>query len=241
MNVGDIMSQEVISIRPDNTVAEAAELMIKERISGLPVINALHVLVGIVTEGDLLRLFETGTEKVRPRWVEFLVSPNALADEYVQSHGREIADVMSRDVVVATENMPLDKAVSLMEKSGIKRLPVLRDGRVVGILSRANLLRALAAHPPKAPMKGGDKVIREVIEKELENRAWKGRFTQVFVTDGVVDVWGYVTSNHHRDAILVAAKNVPGVKAVQDHLMLIEPFSGLVVGAGKNARENLLH
>lgn len=241
MNVGDIMTQEVVSIGPDATVADAANLMLRENISGLPVVGANHGLLGIITEGDLLRRVEIETSKQRPRWLEFFMNPGTLATEYVHSHSRKIADIMTRDVVVTAETMPLDRAVEMMERHGVKRLPVMREGKVVGILGRANLLRALAVNPPAAPIRGGDRFIREQLEEELAKRSWKTRLTQIMVKDGIVDIWGYVTDERHRIAILVAAENIPDVKKVRDHIAWVEPVSGIVVDTGKDSRRDLLH
>jgi CBS domain-containing protein len=173
MNVGDIMSQEVISVTPETTVSDAAKIMLAEHISGLPVIDADNELVGIVTEGDFLRRPETGTERYRPRWLEFLMSPTRLAKEYVHTHGRRVMEVMTRNVEVATENMPLGQAVTVMESRRVKRLPVVRDGRVVGIMARANLLHALAASPPTPSTATSNKVIREKLETELAKCSWR--------------------------------------------------------------------
>lgn len=241
MNVGSVMTQEVISVGPDTTVSEAATIMLQEHISGLPVVSAAHALLGIVTEGDFLRRAETGTEKKRPRWLEFFIGPNTLASEYVHSHARVVADVMTRDVAVATEEMPLDEVVDLMEKRNIKRLPVIRNGRVVGIVARANLLRALVASPPQAKQEAADRAIREQLERELARHSWNARQFHAVVKDGVVDLWGYITHERHRDAINLAAENVAGVKRVRDHLVWVEPCSGIVVSRGSEARQDVLH
>ncbi|MBY0511989.1 MAG: CBS domain-containing protein [Rhodospirillaceae bacterium] len=229
MRVGDVMTQEVFSVPPEGAISDAAKIMLKERISGLPVINAAHKLVGMVTEDDLLRRAETGTEKNRPHWLEFIVNPGTLAVEYVHSHGRKVAEVMTSDVVTATEDTALEQAVELMERRHVKRLPVVRGGRVVGIITRANFLHALAASPPNAKTRAEDKAIRDQIWAELCKRRWNAREGNVVVRDGVVDVWGYIDDERHRDAIRVAAENVPGVKKVRDHLIWIEPYVGSIL------------
>ncbi len=241
MNVGNIMTQEVISVSPDTTVSEAVSIMLQERISGLPVINSAHALIGIVTEGDFLRRAETGTEKKRPHWMELFIGPNALAGEYVHTHARVVADVMTRDVAVATEDMSLDQAVDLMERRSVKRLPVLRNGRVVGIIARANLLHALVASPPQAKQEAADRAIREQVERDLAQHSWNARQFHAVVKDGVVDLWGYITHERHRDAIRLAAENVAGVKRVRDHLAWVEPCTGIVVSRGSEARQDILH
>jgi CBS domain-containing protein len=233
MNVGDIMTQEVISVSPETTVADAARLMLKERISGLPVINEAHALVGIVTEGDFLRRVEAHSERTRPQWMEFFVTGAVLADEYAQSHGRKVSEVMTRRVVTVTEDMTLEKAAALMERHRAKRLPVMRDNRVVGVISRSNFLRALTTGLPHASVSRGDKAIREQLEKELKAHSW-GRIAQrqVMVNEGIVDLWGFVTSDRQRDAIRIVAENVPGVKQVRDHMLWFEPYSGILVESG---------
>ncbi|MEQ1867249.1 MAG: CBS domain-containing protein [Micropepsaceae bacterium] len=229
MNVGDIMTREVISVSPQTTVADAASLMLRERVSGLPVINSAHALIGIVTEGDFLRRAESGTEKKRPHWMEFIVGPSVLAREYLRSHARQISDVMTHEVVVATEDMPLSQAVDVMERRGVKRLPVVRGGRVVGIVSRANLLHALVANRSEAGQGAADKTIREQLECELAQRPWRPRLFHTVVKDGVVDMWGYIAHEGHREAIRTAAANVTGVKQVRDHLVWFQPHFGIVV------------
>ncbi len=231
MKVGDVMTQEVISVAPDTSIADAAKLMLKERVSGLPVITSAGVLLGIVTEGDFLRRTEIGTEKHRPHWLEFILSQGRLANEYVHSHARAVFDVMTRDVVVTTEDMPLDVAVELMERKHVKRLPVVRDGKVVGILARANLLHALAAGPPRAAGHNDDEAIRRALEQEIERQPWNARQFHFVVKDGAIDLWGFITSEQQRTAIRVAAENIPGVKRVRDQMLWFEPYTGMVVSA----------
>ena len=145
MKVRDIMSTRVVSIAPDANVLEAVRLMLQNHISGLPVIDRSGALVGVVTEGDFLRRSETGTERKRPRWLEFLMGPRRLADEYVHTHARKVEDVMTREPITITEDAALDEVVRIMERRRIKRLPVVRGAQVIGIVSRANLLHALAS------------------------------------------------------------------------------------------------
>src|SRR6516165_2504909 len=143
MIASDVMTRTVLSVRPDATIAEAIRLMLDNRISGLPVIDEAGRLVGMLTEGDLLRRGETGTERHRPRWLEILMGPGRLAGDYVRTHGRRIGEVMTRDPVSVTPDTPLKEVVELMERRRIKRVPVLDGDVPVGILSRADLLRAL--------------------------------------------------------------------------------------------------
>jgi CBS domain-containing protein len=238
MNASDVMTRNILSVKPDATIAEAIRLMLDNRISGVPVIDEAGRLVGILTEGDLLRRGETATERHRPRWLEFLMGPGRLAEEYVRTHGRRIAEVMTRDPVSVAPDTSLKEIVELMERHRIKRVPVLDGDAPVGILSRADLLRglagALAAEPGAAT---SDQEIRERILAELAGAAWvPGDGIAITVENGVVDLNGVILDEKERAALRVAAENVPGVKAVEDHLVWVEPVSGTVIDAPREAR-----
>lgn len=227
MLTADVMNEEVISISPSARIDEAIQLMTSKSISGLPVIDYNGTLVGIVTEGDFLRRAELGTEKRRPRWIEFLAGSNAVAADYIQTHSRRVGDVMTKSVVTIEEDTPLDEVVRLMEKKRVKRLPVLRGKLVVGIVSRANLVRALAALSPPRTRNASDAEIRERVSSEIERHLGSmGRYN-IIVKDGVVDLWGTIFGNS--DAVRVAAENVPGVKAVRNHLVWVDPLSGMMI------------
>jgi CBS domain-containing protein len=233
MKAGDVMTRQVLSIAPDATVLQAIQLMLHNRISGLPVVDAADALVGIVTEGDFLRRAETTTERQRPRWLEFVMGPGRLADEYVHTHARKIADVMTTDPCTITEDTSLQEVVHLMEKHRIKRLPVMKGKKLVGIVSRANLLHALASLAPTAAAPAAtDGAIRERLLTELEHQKWAPvGFLNVVVQNGVVEFWGVITEEREREALIVAAQNTPGVKDVRDHLVWVDPMSGTVVNA----------
>jgi CBS domain-containing protein len=167
------MTSPVVSVEADATVVQAAQIMLQKRISGLPVVDKGGRLVGIVTEGDFLRRAETGTERRRARWLEFLVGPGRLADEYTHSHSRKVADVMTRDPVIVAEDTPLEKIVDVMERHQIKRLPVVSSQQLVGIVSRANLIRALASvHHEAEPSVQCDEVIRGLVLTEFGKQQW---------------------------------------------------------------------
>jgi CBS domain-containing protein len=234
MKVKDVMTRKVLSIEPDVSVLQAVRSMLQNKISGLPVVDANGTLVGIVTEGDFLRRTETTTERRRPRWLEFLVGPGRLADEYVHTHASKVSAVMTPDPYTVTEDTPLEDVVQLMEKHRIKRLPVVRGKSLVGIVSRANLLHALASLAPNSPAAApADGVIRERLLAELERQKWAPLgFLNVVVQKGVVELWGSITDERERQALIVAAQNIAGVKDVRDHLIWVEPMSGVVIGAG---------
>ena len=230
MKVKDVMTSPVVSVEPDSSVLQAVRIMLQRHISGLPVIDEEGRLVGIVTEGDFLRRAETGTQRRRPRWLEFLLGPGRLAEEYTRAHGRKVHDIMTVDPVTVTEEEPLDAVVGLMEKRQIKRLPVMRGGEVVGIVSRANLVHALAGIAREAkPTSPDDAAIRDRIVAELASQSWAPTsLINVIVKDGVAELWGSITDERERQALIVVAENTPGVKAVNDHLVWIDTTTGML-------------
>jgi CBS domain-containing protein len=231
MKVSDVMTSPVLTIEAESPLLQAVQIMLARNISGLPVVDKQGKLVGMVTEGDLLRRAETGTQRRRPRWLEYLIGPGRLADEYTRSHGRKVNDVMTPDPMTVTEQTPLDEVVRIMEKHRIKRLPVMRGRDLVGIVSRANLLHGLAGIAREIkPASASDQAIREQLMGELRRQTWApSALINVVVKDGVVELWGTITDERERQAIIVAAENVAGVKAVRDHLVWIEPISGAVI------------
>jgi CBS domain-containing protein len=227
----DVMTSPVLSISPDATILQAVRTMLQRRISGLPVIDKDDRLVGMLTEGDLLRRVETGTERRRPRWLEFLLGPGRLADEYTRTHGRKVKDVMTGDPLTVTEDAALDEVVKLMEKRQIKRVPVVRDGKIAGIVTRANLLHALAgvSRETSVSAESTDAAIRSAFLAELVKEKWAPiALINPIVRNGVVELWGTITDERERQALIVAAENVPGVRSVRDHLAWVEPTSGMV-------------
>ncbi len=221
MRASDIMGQAVISVAPDTTVAAVAQVMLQNRISAVPVVDRAGKLVGIISEGDLLRRIESGTERRPSRWLEMVSSNAELARDYVLSHARKAEEIMTRDVVTATAETPIRDIVDLMERARVKRIPVVRDGVVVGIVSRANLLQALrAGAPDPAPSRGDDRRIREALLTELRAQRWADSAAMnVIVTDGMVHLWGAVRSDDERRALHIAAENIDGVVGVEDHLV----------------------
>jgi len=231
MKAAHIMSRNVISVQPETTISQAAHLMLLHGISGLPVVDSDGDVVGIVTEGDFLRRAETGTQRQRPRWLQFLIGPGRLAEEYVRSTSRRVEDVMTRSVHAIDEDMPLSDIVDLMERHRIKRLPVLRDRKLVGIVSRANLLHALASLAREIKSTpADDEAIREALLAELNQASWAPLgMVDIIVRNGTVEYWGTLFDERKRRALIVAAENVPGVKSVRDHLVWIEPASGTIM------------
>ena len=232
MRAADVMTPDPVCISPDASINDAIGLMLERKFSGLPVVDARGSLVGIVTEGDLLRRTETGTQRKRSRWIEFLMG-GRLATEYVQTTGRKVNDVMTVEVRTVTEDAPLDEIVHLMERHQIKRVLVVRDRKLVGIVTRANLLHALASVAAETkPGPASDTSIRERLYAELKSQRWAPvGLINVVVRNGVVHLSGALLDERQRGAIRVAAERIPGVKAIEDHLVWVDPVSGMVMPA----------
>jgi hypothetical protein len=232
MIVADVMTPNVISVSPDSTVEDAARLMLERHVSGLFVVDKAGALAGVVTEGDMLRRNEIGTGGRERAWLmRMLVSPARQAEEFTRSHGRHVRDVMTPDVIAVAHDAPLEDVVRTMETKRIKRLPVTRDGHVVGVVSRSDLMRALIAHARgTAPVAGDDTSLRQTILAALKAQSWAPATTvNVTVNKGVADIWGSVTNEAERHAIRVVVENTPGIGAVHDHLVFIEPYTGTVI------------
>jgi CBS domain-containing protein len=237
MKASDVMTRNVLTVGRETSVAQAIRMMLDNHVSGLPVLGDGKV-VGILTEGDLLRRSETGTEKHRPRWLEILMGPGRMAGEYVRTHGRKVAEIMTTDVISVAGDTPLDEVVGLMERRRIKRVPVIEGDLLVGVVSRLDLLRALlrAIEAQHSEARGDDE-IREQILAELAKAAWVPRDgLSISVKDGVVDLNGVILEEKERQALRVVAENTPGVRAVEDHLVWIEPVSGTVIDPRQDQR-----
>jgi CBS domain-containing protein len=231
MIVADVMTRNVISVAPDDTVQAAASVMLSRGISGVLVVDKAGDLVGILTEGDLLRRDELGTERGRPWWLRLLVSPARQAIDFVHAHGRHVRDVMTQDVISVPENTTLEDVVTLMERHRIKRVPVTSNRRVIGIVSRSDLLRALIRRSRTAePLAQDDRAIRAAILDAIDAQPWAPRTAlNVTVASGIVDLWGAISNEEERRGIRVIAENTAGVKTVNDHMVYIEPYTGTVI------------
>jgi len=231
MKAKDVMTRAVVSVDPDATVLQAARLMLQHHISGLPVVDKQGTLVGVLSEGDFLRRSETHTERRRSRWLEFLMGPGRIAGDYVHSHGSKVSEVMTSDVKTVGEDASLEDIVQLMEKCRIKRVPVMRGGKLAGIVTRSNLMHAMVSlarvSPPGAQSDGA---IREKLLAEIKKQEWApASSANVVVHNGIVELWGMIIDERQREALKVAAENISGVTAVKDHLVWIEPTSGIVI------------
>jgi CBS domain-containing protein len=226
MKASDIMTTKVITVEPGDTVRHAAELMARGHVSALPVVDQSGKPVGMISEGDLLHREETKTEKRRSWWLDLVTSYETRAKEYVKAFGTHVRDVMTPSVVTVDESATLSDIAELLESKQIKRVPVVRGNKIVGIVSRANLVQAIASLPRLVvpDSKPDDAAIRARVQAELAKQRWAaGSSTNVVVHNGVVNLWGTVFSAAERDALRVAVERVPGVRSVQDHLVFYVP------------------
>ena len=226
MLASEIMTTNVATVEPETSVTDLVALLIARGISAVPVEHAGR-LIGIVSEGDLLRRAELGTDRTRSRWLEIATPGDRLAAEYIQEHGRKVADVMTRNVVTVQHDTPISEIADLLERKRIKRVPVLRNGKLIGIVSRANLIQALALQKTAEPARGAlsDLEIRTAILSELAHHKWGGfpLDVNVIVRSGTVHVFGVLRSEAEHRAMLVLIENIPGVADTEDH-MSYPPF-----------------
>jgi CBS domain-containing protein len=229
----DIMTRAVLTVTPDTKLVDAASRMLEAHVSALPVLDTAGRLVGIISEGDLLRRAETGTEPHHAGWVELFLGPSRLATEYVHSHARTVHDVMTETPFTVAEDAPLDDIVKLMERHHIKRVPVMRGETMVGVVSRADLVRLLVRKLSATPTAiASDAAIHDAICNELAQSEWANAHNvSVDVHDGVVALEGVLFNEALRPALRVAAENTPGVKSVEDHMVWVEPVTGAALGA----------
>ena len=220
MKVRDVMSTQVVTVTADTPVADVANLMLSQHVSGIPVVDRDGRLRGIVSEGDLMRRAESGTDQRRRSWWLRLVGDEAgEARDYVKTHGATAGDVMTREVSTVKPDADLGDVALLLEKRRIKRVPVLEGDVLVGLVSRADLLRGLATRGGLAAAPAGDREKREALVKHLAEQAWaSSAMVNVTVDDGVVHLWGVYETEEQHEALLVAAKNVTGSAQVEDHL-----------------------
>ncbi len=219
MRAHQIMTPQVITVGADTTIVEAANMMLRHHISGLPVVDAKGRLIGIISEGDFIRRAETATQHERGRWLSFLTRADRVAAEFTHEHGRKVGEIMTPDPLTVTEGSPLDQVVQIMETNNVKRLPVMRGGQMVGILTRSDLLAAVAnlAHAVAGPSADDDHIRSEVLAV-IRQAPWRPSRLNITVRDGIVSLNGVIEKENARKAAIVAAENVAGVRKVQDHL-----------------------
>ena len=232
MRAMDVMTTNVITVEPDTSVQELATLLSDRGISGVPVVDRDNRLVGVVSEGDLLHRAETGTERRtqrrRSRWLDNFASDQAAARDYVIAHGRTVREIMTRDVISVSDTTELADIATLLETRRIRRVPVVRDGQLVGIISRANLVRALAMTKSESAIEADsdDRTIRQKLVAELTGQEWVHMWgADIIVRDRVVHLWfSDDRSDEERQAVRIAAENIPGVRQVQEHIVPVPAF-----------------
>jgi CBS domain-containing protein len=234
MKATDVMTTDVVTVTPETSVVEIAKLLMSHRIGGLPVVDAAGNLVGMVSDGDLMRRSEVGTlEPGRPWWLSLFVDKFREAAKYVKTHGHTAGDVMTKKVLTVTEDTPLAEIARILETHRIKRVPVLRDGKIVGIVSRANLAQGLAAMGAALPQNSiTDQELRKRAIAAVKGEPWATlRTTNITVVDGVIELWGLVFEDVERDAWRVAMDSVRGAKQVVDRRMMMPKMSELIFGS----------
>ncbi len=223
MRARDVMVRDVITIGPDEDVSRAAKMLVDHDISALPVVDKHRHVIGILSEADLLRREELGTEKRHPWWLEAVTPSSVLALDYSKSHDRKVSEVMSEAIVTAKPDTPLSEIAALLERKRIKRVPIVKDGKLVGVVSRANLIQALASAPVINSPQGdesADHAIRLEILDRLAKQSWTGFGERnVLVAAGIAHLWGLVGSPEERKALIALAESVPGVRGVSDELI----------------------
>lgn len=231
MKALEVMQRKLITTTAESSIDDAVRLMVANRISGLPVVDRTGAVVGILSEGDLLRRTELGTEARVPAWIGWLAGQGRAAREYVRGHARKVGEIMTAPAISVSPQTELAEVVALMESRRIKRVPVVKGGRLVGLLTRCDLMRALASLLPAVDTRPvADARLRLGLLAALREQKWAPRASvDVRVVDGVVELLGVITDERTREAIQVLAENTPGVRAVTNHLTWIEPMSGIPI------------
>ena len=221
MRAIDVMVHDVLTVRPDTDVAEAIKLLTEHDVSALPVLDKDGNLVGILSEADLIRRVKIGTEKHRPRWLEPVTGASTLAEEFAKSHGKKVGEVMTTGAISVSEDTPLSEIAAVLERNGIERVPVVKDGKLVGVVSRSNLIQALASVIGRIDQHNEtDRQIRLDLLSRLREQSWTDFGSRnITVSNRVVHLWGLVGSAAERKALLALAESEPGVSRVSDEMM----------------------
>jgi CBS domain-containing protein len=231
MKASEVMARDVVTVRPETMVKEIAALMAKHRISGIPVVDEAGALVGILSETDLLHRAETGTERRRKWWLGAFIDSDQLAREYAASHARKASDIMTRKVITVDAGMELGEVADLLQKRKLKRVPVVDGGRLVGIITRGDLVRALVARQSQSQQgaPGGDDAIHRAVLERMRREGWlDSSLVTIRVTSGVAEISGMAASADQRRALRLLVEDTPGVRSVEDNLRL-RPAGGAMV------------
>jgi CBS domain-containing protein len=229
MEAQEVMTRDVVTVGPDATVGEIAALLVRHRISAVPVVSGDQQLIGIVTQTDLAHRSETGTEKRRKWWLEVFADPDVKAREYVKSHGRSARDIMTRFVVSVPQNASLGEVADVLDSQRIRQVPVVSKGRIVGMISRADIVRKLAETKAAASdARPDNSALQKAIWDQIKAQPWlKAALVNLSVQDGVVELWGAVDSSEQRQALRVLVEGVDGVRSVEDHVSLLPAVVGV--------------
>ena len=221
MKAQDVMVRNVLTVGPDTSVADAVAMLVKHDISALPVVNPEGSLIGILSEADLLEREELGAEHHYPWWIESLMPASKLAERFAKAHGKRVSEVMSTNVIFASEDTPVSEIAALLETHRIKRVPIINDGKIVGIVSRSNLMQALASCKLAEPKSKTDRSIRiELLDRLRQQQRWTDFGERnIIVQDGVVHLWGLISSDAERKALAALAEGIPGVVSVCDEMI----------------------
>lgn len=230
MKAQDIMTKTVVTVRPDTPVHEIAALMVEKHISGIPVVSDNGNVIGLVSQTDLMHRAEVGTERKRKWWFRAFADSNTLARDFVKAHGHKAQDIMARHVVSVRADAELRDVADILDKHKIKRVPVVQDGKLVGIVTRGDLVRALSlAQLAKADRKVDNASLHKSIKERMHKHAWINEsFVNLVVNDGVVEIWGYVDSLDQQRALRVLVEETEGVKQVVDKVTVGAPYRGAV-------------
>jgi CBS domain-containing protein len=232
MQVRDVMTTRVITVGPDTKVAEIARCLLENRISAVPVVETDGRLVGIVSEGDLMRRSESGTEHRTSWWLSLLLLPERRATDYLKTHGRRAQEVMTRALITVNDDASLEEIAEILEKHRIKRVLVIRQGKLVGIASRADLLHGLIARQTGVSPSIDDRKIKATIQKNLSDAGVRIQLLNVVVSDGVARIWGVVTTREEQAAVQVAAEGAPGVKEICANIHVLPSYMRPFIRAG---------
>src|SRR3984885_16251287 len=237
MRAHQIMTRQVITVATGASIVDAANIMLDKHISGLPVVDKAGKLVGIVSQGDFIRRAEIGTERKHGRWLKYLVGAGREASDFVRERGRKAGEIMTPDPCTVTEDATLEDIVELMERNNVKRLPVLRGDKLAGIVTRTNLLQAVAGPTRDVPdPTADDDHIRNHIIGSIEKSDWAPFGLGVIVVNGIVHLSGVITNEQSREASIVAAENVTGVTKVHDHICWVGPMAGMYLNSAEDDR-----
>jgi CBS domain-containing protein len=220
MKARDVMVSPVITVNPGLLIKDLVRIFLERRISAVPVVDDGSQLVGIVSEGDLIHRVEAETERRHPWWLRTFMAPSTLAAEYNKAHGQKVSDIMVRNVITAEPDTPLHEIAALLEKNAIKRVPIVKNGQIVGIVTRANLVQVVASSRKGLDIQPSDAAIRDRLFNHLKEQPWAHTsLLNITVRDGVVDLWGMTTSKTEKDAVRIAAESIKGVRAVNNNLV----------------------